>query len=42
MVRVRVFLRLVREKGFEPSRVLPHKILSLARLPIPPLPHRYY
>ena len=31
---------LVRERGLEPPRVLPHKILSLARLPVPPLPHR--
>ncbi len=30
---------MVRERGLEPPRVLPHKILSLARLPIPPLPH---
>ncbi len=31
--------KLVRERGLEPPRVLPHKILSLARLPVPPLPH---
>jgi hypothetical protein len=31
---------LVRERGFEPPRFLGHKILSLARLPVPPLPHR--
>src|SRR5215469_7841246 len=31
---------LVRERGLEPPRVLPHKILSLARLPVPPLPPR--
>jgi hypothetical protein len=31
---------MVRERGLEPPRVLPHKILSLARLPVPPLPHR--
>jgi hypothetical protein len=31
--------RLVRERGFEPPRFLGHKILSLARLPVPPLPH---
>jgi hypothetical protein len=29
---------MVRERGVEPPRVLPHKILSLARLPVPPLP----
>jgi hypothetical protein len=29
---------LVRERGFEPPRFLGHKILSLARLPVPPLP----
>lgn len=33
-------LVMVRERGLEPPRVLPHKILSLARLPVPPLPHR--
>jgi hypothetical protein len=27
----------MREGGFEPPQVLPHKILSLARLPVPPL-----
>jgi hypothetical protein len=31
---------LVRKEGFEPPRPFGHKILSLARLPIPPLPHR--
>ena len=30
---------LVRKKGLEPSRCNHHKILSLARLPIPTLPH---
>ncbi len=29
---------LVREAGLEPARAEAHKILSLARLPIPPLP----
>ncbi len=29
---------MVRPRGFEPPRVLPHKILSLARLPVPPRP----
>src|SRR5712692_6715452 len=29
---------LVRERGFEPPRPFGHKILSLARLPVPPLP----
>src|SRR4030095_5847376 len=29
----------VRERGLEPPRFLGHKILSLARLPVPPLPH---
>ncbi len=28
----------MREKGFEPSRCYHHKILSLARLPVPTLP----
>jgi hypothetical protein len=32
---------MVRERGLEPPRVLPHKILSLARLPVPPLPRFY-
>src|SRR3954471_16091250 len=31
--------RLVRKKGLEPSRPCGHKLLRLARLPIPPLPH---
>src|SRR6267143_6094400 len=30
--------RLVRKEGFEPPRPFGHKILSLARLPVPPLP----
>src|SRR5712691_13113775 len=29
---------LVRETGVEPARPFGHKILSLARLPVPPLP----
>ena len=29
---------LVRKEGFEPPRPFGHKILSLARLPVPPLP----
>jgi hypothetical protein len=33
---------LVRERGLEPPRPFGHKILSLARLPVPPLPHRRY
>ena len=33
----RVFM--VRKEGFEPPRPFGHKILSLARLPVPPLPH---
>lgn len=32
----------VRKKGLEPSRYCYHKILSLARLPIPTLPHRAF
>ena len=32
---------MVRERGLEPPRFLGHKILSLARLPVPPLPHAY-
>ncbi len=30
---------MVRLKGLEPSRVLPHSDLNAARLPIPPQPH---
>ena len=30
---------MVRKKGLEPSRPCGHKLLRLARLPIPPLPH---
>src|SRR4029077_4809094 len=30
----------VREEGVEPPRPFGHKILSLARLPVPPLPQR--
>ena len=30
---------MVRKKGFEPSRPCGHKLLRLARLPVPPLPH---
>ena len=30
---------MVGEEGLEPSRTKVHKILSLARLPIPPLAH---
>lgn len=33
---------MVRERGLEPPRVLAHKILSLARLPVPPLPRRRF
>src|SRR2546430_17444640 len=29
---------LVRKEGFDPPRPFGHKILSLARLPVPPLP----
>ncbi len=32
--------RLVRKRGFEPPRPCGHKLLRLARLPVPPLPHR--
>jgi hypothetical protein len=32
---------LVRKEGFEPPRPFGHKILSLARLPVPPLPQWY-
>ena len=31
-------VRLVREAGLEPARLLKHRILSPGRLPIPPLP----
>jgi hypothetical protein len=31
---------LVRKRGVEPLRVLPHRILNPARLPIPPLSHQ--
>ncbi len=30
----------MRARGIEPPRVLPHKNLNLARLPIPPRPRR--
>ena len=33
---------LVRKEGFEPPRPFGHKILSLARLPVPPLPHAFF
>ena len=33
---------LVRKEGFEPPRPFGHKILSLARLPVPPLPQVVY
>ncbi len=36
--RKKVSERLVRKEGFEPPRPFGHKILSLARLPVPPLP----
>src|SRR5207248_2887026 len=36
--REKVSERLVRKEGFEPPRPFGHKILSLARLPVPPLP----
>ena len=32
-------LELVRKRGFEPPRPCGHKLLRLARLPVPPLPH---
>src|SRR3972149_8452599 len=31
---------MVRKRGLEPPRPCGHKLLRLARLPIPPLPHR--
>ena len=31
--------RMVRSRGLEPPRVLPHSDLNAARLPIPPRPH---
>ena len=31
--------RVVRKRGFEPPRPCGHKLLRLARLPVPPLPH---
>src|SRR6266481_6294143 len=34
--------RLVRKEGFEPPRPFGHKILSLARLPVPPLPQWWF
>ena len=33
---------MVRKEGLEPPRPFGHKILSLARLPVPPLPHPLY
>ena len=35
----RTLEQLVRLKGLEPSRELPHSDLNAARLPIPPQPH---
>ena len=35
----KLLILLVRKGGLEPPRVLPHQILNLARLPIPPLSH---
>jgi integrase len=32
-------LQVVRKRGFEPPRPCGHKLLRLARLPVPPLPH---
>src|SRR5690349_4575119 len=34
-------IQMVRKEGFEPPRPFGHKILSLARLPVPPLPQWY-
>src|SRR5882724_10164487 len=36
--RVNIEDYMVRKEGFEPPRPFGHKILSLARLPVPPLP----
>ena len=36
---VKAGIVVVRMKGLEPSRVLPHSDLNAARLPIPPHPH---
>jgi hypothetical protein len=33
---------LVRKEGLEPPRPFGHKILSLARLPVPPLPQWFH
>src|SRR5438093_1566557 len=35
----RAFSFMVRKRGFEPPRPCGHKLLRLARLPVPPLPH---
>ena len=32
----------MRKEGFEPPRPFGHKILSLARLPVPPLPQWFF
>ena len=37
--RKNVNIKKVREMGLEPTRAYTHKILSLACLPIPALPH---
>lgn len=34
------FTGMVPKEGIEPTRVLPRQILSLLRLPVPPLRHR--
>ena len=39
--KIRGLFNLVRERGLEPLRH-GHKILSLARLPIPPFPHAFW
>lgn len=35
-------LPLVPRAGLEPARAIAHQILSLARLPIPPYPHKLW
>ena len=35
----RLAIQMVRSRGLEPPRVLPHSDLNAARLPIPPRPH---
>jgi hypothetical protein len=37
-----LLIDMVREAGLEPAHLLQYRILSPGRLPIPPLPRRYW